>query len=128
MNYETPPKPYKEVESEYIRRQIRKGKLDDENHRKYIHELIWLEKCVLQDRPAGWPTGMMLQKICDKRSGELDIIRTELKPEEAELRNAKIIVKAIEDSLEPPEVEAEHIKKRLENQNTWKRMVEAENV
>lgn len=128
MDYKSPPKPYKEVKSEYIKKQMRKGKLEDENHRKYIHELIWLEKCVLQDRPAGWPTGMILQKIYDKRSGEFGIIRAELKPEKAELRNARIIANAIEASLEPEETEMEHIKRRLENQSAWKQMVKAENV
>lgn len=117
---EQPPKPYAEVKSEYIKSKIREGSFEDEEHRKYIHALIWLEKCVTEERPAGWPTGMMLSKITEKYSDELKIIRRELDPESAKIIRIKSIVNAIEESLEPDEYKLDRIKERLDNRETWK--------
>lgn len=38
-----PRKPYDEVESEFIRDEIRRGSFDDVDYRRYINELVYLE-------------------------------------------------------------------------------------
>lgn len=114
-----PPKPYKAVKSEFIKEKIRKADFDDEERKKYIHALIWLEKCVLEDKPAGWPTGMALKNIQEEHRKEFNIISKELKPEKHKRKRIKQIVEATEESLEPDEYKLDEIIERLENKQAW---------
>ena len=41
--YAFPRKPYDEVVSEFIRKEIRQGSFDDPEYRCYVNELVWLE-------------------------------------------------------------------------------------
>lgn len=115
-----PPKPYKAVKSEFIREKIRKTDFDDEEGRKYIHALIWLEKMVLPGRAAGYPTGMALNGIRDEYRKEYNIISRELKPEKHKRKRIKKIVEAVEESLEPEQYKLENIRDRIENKEAWK--------
>jgi hypothetical protein len=38
-----PRKPYDEVQSEFVRDEIRRGSFDDIEYRRYVNELVWLE-------------------------------------------------------------------------------------
>ena len=117
-----PPKPYKAVKSEFIKEKIRETDFNDEEGRKYIHALIWLEKMVLPGRAAGWPTGMALNGIKDEYRKEYNIIKRELKPEKFKRQRIKKIVEAIEENLEPEEYKLDEIKERLENKQGWKKI------
>ena len=41
--YPIPRKPYDEVASEFIRREISRGSFDDLEYRRYVNELVWIE-------------------------------------------------------------------------------------
>lgn len=119
-----PPKPYKAVKSEYIREKIRETDFDDEEGRKYVHALIWLEKMVLPGRSAGWPTGMALNGIKEDYRKEYKIIERELKPEKQKRKKIKRVVEAFEESLEPEEYKLDEIRDRLKNKHGWREISE----
>lgn len=115
-----PPKPYSEVKSGYIKEKIRQMDSENEDKRSYIHALIWLEKCILEDKPAGWPTGMMLQNIIEEHSGEFTIIKRELSPGSVKRTIMNAYVSGVEESLELENWELEGIIERLEDEESWR--------
>jgi hypothetical protein len=48
-----PRKSYDEVQSEFVRDEIRRGSFDDLEHRRYVNELVWLEWYTRDWTPAG---------------------------------------------------------------------------
>ena len=48
-----PRKPYDEVQSEFIRDEIRRGSFDDIEHRRYVNELVWVEWYTADWTPTG---------------------------------------------------------------------------
>ena len=48
-----PRKPYDEVQSEFVRDEIRRGSFDDIEHRRYVNKLVWLEWYTRDRTPTG---------------------------------------------------------------------------
>jgi len=74
---------YREVKSEFIKSLIKGTSWNNKGRRKYINELIALERCIL-DGPRGFASAMRYHSLKRKYRKEWEAIYRELKPEEFE--------------------------------------------
>jgi hypothetical protein len=58
-----PGKPYDEVKSEFIRERIAERQFELDNNRKYIKDLIFLERVILDEITLKYPSGMKFNSI-----------------------------------------------------------------
>lgn len=52
-DFRFPKLPYDEVESEFIRGEIRRGDFNDIEHRRYVNKLVWIEWYTTKGIPEG---------------------------------------------------------------------------
>ena len=72
-----PVKPYDEVESTFVREEMRRGDFDDLEHRQYVNALVELEHFIL-DGPGGFGGAMLYRKRRGQYPTEFDILWREL--------------------------------------------------
>ena len=58
-----PGKPYNEVKSEFIKERIAERQFELDAHRKYIKDLIFLERVILDEITLKYPSGMKFNSI-----------------------------------------------------------------
>lgn len=81
-DFTTPKKPYTDVKSDHIKKKIKNSEFEDEEIRKYINKLIFLECQITGEINLGYPGGMLYDKIKKNYREDYEAIYTELKPEE----------------------------------------------
>ncbi len=58
-----PSKPYDEIKSEFIKEIIKERQFELDSHRKYIKDLIFLERVILDEIKLKYPSGMKFNSI-----------------------------------------------------------------
>ncbi len=76
-----PGKPYDEVKSEFISERIAERQFELDSHRKYIADLVYLERVILDEIQLGYPSGMKYNSIKNEHETEYMKILEELDPE-----------------------------------------------
>jgi len=114
QRFRFPRIPYDEVESEFVRDEIRKGSFDDMEHRTYVNRLVHIEVLTRNPemvRPGAYPP-VRSWRIASRHPDEFDVIRAELgKP----TRDEMVPVKE-----SGPEDEAELKELSLRHEQEWK--------
>lgn len=72
-----PPKPYTDLESEFIRDEIRRGAFDDFEYRQYVNRLVWIEWVASADRTS-FGSHVRHWKVAARHPEAYDIIRREI--------------------------------------------------
>lgn len=83
-----PDKPYAQIESEFIKEQIKKRDFDNESDRVYVNKLTWLERYVIEG-PSSLSDSYLRHRLTTELSREFDEIQKELKPEQYRKRKEK---------------------------------------
>lgn len=84
----TPPKPYTEAETAYVRHRIATGEFEDTETRETVNDLLRLEQFV-QNPPAGFGGGVLFGRLRNRHAIAYDAIQAELAPETFQRRRAR---------------------------------------
>lgn len=75
--YRFPPKPYTDLESEFIRDEIQRGAFDNFEYRRYVNRLVWIERVTTADQ-SSYGSHVRHWKLAARYPEAYDIIRREL--------------------------------------------------
>ncbi|MDY6789183.1 MAG: hypothetical protein SVV03_04445 [Candidatus Nanohaloarchaea archaeon] len=117
----TPFKPYTEVESEFIREQIRRRSFDDPEDRIYVNKLVNLEYFILNPAQS-YSSGMYFNALKRRLKDEHDRILKDLKPEEYQKRKAARIENRRKKEEKRKEREREKARELEEARKQWERV------
>lgn len=82
--FNTPGKPYTEVESDYIKSKINESNFDNLEERREINKLVFLERGITGDLSLNYPGGNLFTKIKKNHKDEYEKIHKEIRPEKLE--------------------------------------------
>jgi len=80
MGADRPAKPYSEVESEWIKREISERDFDDDDDKDFVDTLVYFEKMILEG-PSGFASGMSWGNARNSHPEIYDRLQKELRPE-----------------------------------------------
>lgn len=118
-----PPKPYTEVESEYVRDAIREGDFDDLEHRRRVNDLVSIERYVL-DSPSGFAGGIHFASLSRRHPAAHDAIQRELDPEGFRERRRRETERDLECRARRERKCRERAEKRRRHREEWEAVQE----
>jgi flagellar biosynthesis GTPase FlhF len=112
---------YKEVKSEFIKNLIRQTSYRDVRGRKYIDELITLERFIV-DGVHSWGSALHYRNLKEKYRREWEAIYKELKPEEFKQIIERKEREAEERRREIEEMRRQELEEEMRKKKEWLEM------